>query len=120
MLPIHTVLLKPLEAGGGVAGEGNVGEVNLLDVVKRLVPLLGVGLIEGAAGVGAQPVVRRLRVLVQELVDHNLVLGDRNNKRTFDFFSSILLQGGSILCGLCPLNLSLYQLSIMLDSLRTR
>ena len=45
MFPIHTVLLKPLEAGGGVAGEGHVGEVNLLDVVQGLVPLLGIGLL---------------------------------------------------------------------------
>ena len=123
MLPIHAVLFKPLEAGGGVAGEGDVGEVHLLDVVERLVPLLGVGLIEGAGGCGAQPVVGRLRVLVQEPVDHNLILSDRNHKRTFgsgSFSTSVLLQSGSVLDGLGPLNLTLDQLSIILDGLRTR
>ena len=96
MLPVHGILLKPLEAVVTVADEGHVGEVDLLNVPQRLLPRPGVGLIEGATVVGAQPVVGRRLVPAQELVYHQLVLSDGNNNWTFSVIL-LLLQAGTVL-----------------------
>ena len=78
--------LAEVPAGGGVAGEGHVGQVGLLDVSEGLLPVSGEALVELAAGTSAEPVKGGLWVLPEVVVDHHLVFANWNSD-------------GSVFCG---------------------
>ena len=86
MLLVQAVPLKLRPAGGGVAGEGHVGQVGLLDVSEGLLPVPGEALVELAAGTSAEPVKGGLWVLPEVVVDHHLVFANWNSD-------------GSVFCG---------------------
>ena len=86
MLLVQAVPLKLRPAGGGVAGEGHVGQVGLLDVSEGLLPVSGEALVELTAGTSAEPVKGGLWVLPEVFVDHHLVFANWNSD-------------GSVFCG---------------------